>query len=63
MIKLSANNIDMKLKHEEQIRIARKARCTAAAVGDILKGRRRPSPRLAKKLEEATEVSRHAWLF
>ena len=53
----------MKLKHGEQIRIARKANCTAAAVCDILKGRRRPSPRLAKRLEAATGIPRHAWLW
>ncbi len=53
----------MKLKHGEQIKIARRAKCTGAAVCDILKGRRKPSPRLAKRLEEATGVPRHAWLW
>ena len=53
----------MKPKRGEQARIAREAKCTAAAVCDILKGRRRPSSRLAKRLEEVTGIPRYAWLW
>jgi transcriptional regulator with XRE-family HTH domain len=63
MIKLNANIVNMKLKHGEQTEIAKKANCTGAAICDILKGRRKPSARLAKRLEEATGVPRHAWLW
>ncbi len=53
----------MKLKWGEQSKIAKEAKCQPATLCDILKGRRKPSARLAKKLEEVTGIPRHAWLW
>ena len=51
------------LKHGDQIEIAKRVKCKGGTLCDILRGRRRPSPGLAKRLEEVTGIARHAWLW
>ena len=43
--------------------IAKAINISRQAIHNIIKGRRRPSPELAKKLEQVTGVSRLAWLY
>jgi len=46
-----------------QVEIARKAGITPRHINDIVRGRKTPSPKLAKKLEQITGISRIAWLY
>jgi len=46
-----------------QSEIAIKVNVTRQTIHNIFKGRRRPSPELAKKLEQVTGVPRLCWLY
>jgi plasmid maintenance system antidote protein VapI len=50
-------------KRGDQIRLARRVGISPRHMNDILKRRKRPSPEIAKKLEEETGIDRSAWLW
>ena len=53
----------MKIAHGEKTKIAIKAKCSPQMICDISKGRRRPSPELARRLEAATGIKAEAWIW
>lgn len=46
-----------------QAEMARRMGISRQAVSVYLTGKRTPGPRMAKKLEEATGISRHIWMY
>lgn len=53
----------MRKRKSNITKIAARAGCTYQMFWYITKGLKRPSPQLAKRLEEATGISREAWLW
>ena len=53
----------MYYKKLTQTEIAKLVSVSKQTIHNIIKGRRRPSSSLAKKLEQVTGVSRLAWLY
>ncbi len=51
------------MKYGEQKKIAQSVGVTSSQIGYVLRGKSRPSPELAARLEQVTGISRLAWLY
>jgi hypothetical protein len=51
------------MKHGEITKLAKKVGVSPAHMAFIVKGQRRPSPDLARRLEKETGVNRNVWLY
>ena len=51
------------LRHGDQTRLSKVLGISLRHMNDIIKGRRKPSYDLAKKLEKVTGINRQAWVW